>query len=118
MEWFSQAVAVILLIASIISPIVTTLINNKHQLKLKKLEIFEIQKRNVLEEFIACSSKRMTGSFSPSQLSDFYNSLNKLYIYFSNIPETANSLISLSDEKFTNELTNIVVTLGKQIKKV
>lgn len=59
MEFWSWTIAVILGISAIISPIVTALINNKYQLKLKNIEVYELAKRTALEDFIknACNYK-------------------------------------------------------------
>ena len=57
MEFWSWTIAVILGLSAIISPIATTIINNKHQLKLKNIEIYQLAKRTALENFIknACN---------------------------------------------------------------
>ena len=48
MEWFSWVVAIILLISSVISPWLVNKENNKHQLELKKLDMYENAKRKIL----------------------------------------------------------------------
>lgn len=116
MEWFSYVIAIGIGLAAVISPIVTALINNKHQLKLKNLEIYELAKRNALENFIKCAS-RCFDSRSLGNLYDYYNSLNNLYIYFSDIPSEVSNLENLNGSKFTNELNNIVIKLSSQIQK-
>ena len=55
MEWFSWVVAIILLISSVISPWLVNKENNKHQLELKKLDMYENAKRKALSEFIEYS---------------------------------------------------------------
>lgn len=116
MEWFSYAVAVILLISSIVSPITTTIINNIHQTNIKKLEMYELSKRNALEDFVKCASKCFDAP-SLGYLYDYYNSLNNLYIYFSDVPPETNNLISLKGTSFNQQLTSIVVKLSSEIKK-
>ena len=56
-------ISVILGVAAIISPVLTTLLNNHHQLKLKKLELKQkeyeqtiLYKRNIFENFLTALS--------------------------------------------------------------
>ena len=41
MEWYSYVIAIVLGISVVISPIATAIINNSHQIKLKKIKIYE-----------------------------------------------------------------------------
>lgn len=116
MEWFSWLIAISIGLAAVISPIATAIINNKHQLELKKLEIYELAKRNALENFIK-SASRCFDSRTLGNLYDYYNSLNNLYIYFTNIPSEISNLENCSGSKFTKELNNIVIKLSSQIQK-
>ncbi len=57
-------VSVIIALCAIISPILTSLINNRHQRQLKKLEIKEqryqetvIYKKNIFEKYLKCASR-------------------------------------------------------------
>ena len=124
MEWYSWAVAVILLISSVISPIVTAIINNKHQLNLKKLDMYEQQKIKVLSNFIDSTEKYIcNGNIIPIEISsNFHSSVNQLYIYF-NIDNYL-TFLNLEDlirkgnkSKSNYELSNVVQSLSKQIKK-
>lgn len=117
MEWFSYAVAVILLISSVISPWLVNKENNKHQLKLKKLDMYEECKRKSLEKFIS-ASLNLHENYSLGALEEYYKSINFLYIYFKTVPSNINILNSLkgSPELF-NELTKIVQVLSEQIEK-
>lgn len=115
MEFWSWTIAVILGLSSIVSPIATALINNKHQLKLKNIEVYELSKRNALENFIksACDYKN---SSSIASFEAFNTSKEFLYIYFKNVPDSIDKLNKASANYF-NDLTNIVVTLSEQITK-
>lgn len=115
MEWFSYTVAVILLISSVISPWLVTRENNKQQLRLRKLDLFEISKRKALENFINCASKYIN-SFSSKEHEEYISALNSLYVYFDNVPEEIQNLTS-NVKQFPSELTNIVQDLSKQIVK-
>ncbi len=116
MEWFSWVVAIGLGLSAVISPIATAVINNRHQLSIKKLEMYELAKRDALEKFIKYATRCFNGK-SNSDLYAYYDSVNNLYIYFSNVPKNINNLEHLLGNDFTSELSNIVQDLSKQIKK-
>ncbi len=122
MEWFSWVVAVILLISSVISPWLVNKENNKHQLSLKKLDIYEKEKRKALTEFIECSEDYLLNSIYVEQTVKYYSSVNKLFIYFSNINPTnfsnfENAVKSNNITSASTELSIIVQMLSEQIKK-
>ena len=117
MEWFSYAVAVILFLSSIISPWLITKENNKQQLKLRKLDLFENSKRKALENFINCASKNFNSTMSPREKEEYISALNTLYIYFDDIPQSINTLLHRNHTDFSNELANIVQVLSRQITK-
>lgn len=123
MEWFSYVVAIILLISSIVSPWLVNKENNKHQLTLKKLDIYEEAKRKALSEFIECAQDYLLNPHYVEQSVKYYASLDKLFIYFSNInldtfiPFDVASKDTDNISKATIELTKIVQALSKQIQK-
>ena len=116
MEWFSYAVAVILFLSSVISPIATTLINNYYQAKSKNIKIYQLAKRKALEQYVKYASKCYNNS-SDENVSNYIEALNNLYIYFKDVPDKTNSLIYQKDADFTYLLTSIVQVLSKQISK-
>lgn len=115
-EQISYIVAVVIGISAILSPIVTAFINNCYQIKIKKIDMYELSKRNALENFIKCASRCSDGP-SPKDKYDFFDSLNTLYIYFNNVPDTINTLFCNHGADFNRQLTNIVQVLSKQIRK-
>lgn len=123
MEWFSYTVAVILFISSIVSPIITTLINNYHQLKIKKLNMYEKAKRDALSNFVESAQDYLLNFHSVEQSIKYYSSINKLFIYFSDIdlstfiPFEIASKESENYNKATYELSKIVQLLSEQIMK-
>lgn len=122
MEWYSYVVAVILLISSVFSPWLVNRENNKHQLKLKKLDLYEASKRQALADFIDSAEDYLLNIHIVEQNIKYYASLNKLFIYFSNI----NAKMFVDFEKYaklnkfteaTISLTSIVQVLSKEIAK-
>lgn len=121
MEFWSWVIAVILGLSAIISPIVTAIINNYYQNKRENIKNYELAKRQALTNFI-----KITNNYQLNKSIDFsskyYSALNTLYIYF-DIPKSSifyNLEDALRNQDIiasNHELTNIVVTLSKQIKK-
>lgn len=117
MEWFSYTVAVILFISSVISPWLVNKENNKHQLNLKKLDMYEECKRKSLENFIS-ASVNLHENYSLGGLEGYQKSINLLYVYFETVPSDFDTLSSLKGSpEFFKELTRIVQVLSKQISK-
>ena len=117
MEWFSYVIAVGVGLSAVLSPWFVTKTNNKHQLSLKKLDMYENAKRKALHDFISASTNLHCNN-SLGGTDEFFRSVNCLYIYFKNIPSNITSIESIRNEpKFFNELTNIVQKLSQQITK-
>lgn len=128
-EWFSYAVAVILFLSSIISPWLINKSNNKHQLRLKKLEMYETAKRNSLIEFIKCAQLVAYNPTNPEIVLKYQTAFNSLFVYFPNIKldiiypfeeyraKLANNDNAEDYQFASHTLTNIVQELSKQIDK-
>ena len=129
MEWYSYVIAIVLGISAVISPLATAIVNNSHQIKLKKIEIYEKDKKDALSDFIRSSQLLIYSPNDEGYLEKHLESFNKLLIYFKNISPTSNTkFIELINEvknrdcqenvlKATLELTNIVQDLSKEITK-
>lgn len=117
MEWFSWVVAVILLISSVISPWLVNKENNKHQLSLKKLDMYEEAKRKALENFINATINIHFNN-TLGAIDNYQKSVSCLYIYFKDVPLDVISIPSSANSpELFNELTKIVQMLSKQIAK-
>ena len=129
MEWFSYAVAVILLVASIIFPIITTHMNSKHQKELKKIDIYENAKKEALSNFIDSAQVLNYNPTDSDAMYEYCIAFDKLFIYFSDISldtvkelELARKEVAKNDtqenfKRANRELTKIVQVLSKQIVK-
>ena len=120
-EWFSYAVAIILLLSSIISPIITAIINNRHELKLKELDMFNKSKRVALNDFINCASN-LIKTRSEADICEYFKALNKLYIFFDGkelweFQVFPNHIKDIDNFKAYCNFTSIVEKLTKQILK-
>lgn len=121
---FSCIISVVIGVIAFISPIVTAIINNYHQTKIKKLDMYEIEKRNALSNFIkACENFILEGEYVNNKLwSAYYSSIHQLYIYFV-IPDDSmflqleNVIKRQNIFESNHKLTKVVVTLSKQISK-
>lgn len=120
-EWFSYAVAIILLLSSIISPIITAIINNRHELKLKKLDMFNEAKRTALNNFINCGSDFIM-TRNAADFCEYYKALSKLYIFFDSkdlweFQVFPNHIKDIDNFKAYCNFTSIVEKLAEQILK-
>lgn len=117
MEWFSYVIAICIGFSAILSPWFVAKENNKHQLRLKKIENYELSKRKALETYIKCATC-CCDSFAPGEKSSYYNSVYDLYVYFSDVPSEVDCLLDFSGTNdFNEQLQNIVQALSKQIYK-
>lgn len=116
-NWVMAIVAII----AIVSPIITAIINNLYQSWLRKIELYEIAKRQAFIEYIS-ASVNVVASKTPENEIAFYKSLNSLYAYFPNIaelkPEALIKPICYSDLIDYNHYSQeLIVFLSKQIRK-
>ena len=81
MNWnWSIVIAAIALVVSVLSPIFTAILNNRYQLKLKRIE-FNLQHRaEVIEGYIRTAGKA-TKSPTYENISDFGKYANEIYLY-------------------------------------
>lgn len=121
MEFWSWTIAVILGLSAIISPIVTSVINNRYQNKRENIKNYELSKRQALTDFIKATTDYQRHN-TINVVSSYYSTLNTLYVYFDILkPSLFYNLEDCLQKRdiisSNHELTNIVVTLSKQIKK-
>lgn len=125
----SLTITGIIALCAIVSPIVTALISNCHQTKLKKLDMYEEAKRKSLSDFIDSAQATIFNSDDADVLLEYTSNFDKLFIYFSDFSlETikpfedarVNLVKNSSAENLqiaNRELSRIVFNLSKQIKK-
>lgn len=117
MQFWSWTIAVILGLSAIVSPIVTAIINNCHQTKIKKIEIYELSKQNSLTKFINDFSLYFSNPSDSTIRNNALSSMHSLLIYF-DIEDTLQLKILESFNQQKNKLLNeVIIELSKQIKK-
>lgn len=122
MEWFSWVIAIGVGLSAVISPSITAFINNKHQLKIRNIEIYELSKRKALENYITASFNLSANKTADTE-ANFFIALNNLYLYF---PEIDNiSYDDLSSFPYVSSIDEssylfqkVIKNLSKQIKKI
>lgn len=124
-----DVIMAIIAFVAIVSPIVTAVINNCHQTKIKKLDMYEEAKRNALSNFINSAQATIFNSEDPEIMLQYSSNFDKLFIYFSKISldtikpfDSARVEVNKNNtpenfKKANNELSKIVITLAKQINK-
>lgn len=121
-------IAIIAFVA-IISPVLTSIIDNIVKYKIKKLDMYEDAKRNALCNFINSAQSAILNSEDSEIVLNYICSYDQLFIYFSELTIDDIKPLDLSrteannnysDEKFrkaNTELTKLVEKLSKQIAK-
>ena len=107
LEKYSYAITIILLLSSIIYPIITAILNNRHNIKIKQIEIFEKDKKEALLDFIEKANLLLLSiDTEPKNTyktlktqNDYCISMEKLPLYFSNFP-----IDLINVEKFSKQI--------------
>lgn len=115
-------ITAIIALTALISPIITAVINNKHDLKKRKMDIYYSQQCEALDEFIK-ATLNYYGDSNWGQMSKYTTALNNLYIYFNNLDSSLFSKLNDCREKkelikYKATLNLIVKNLSKQISKI
>lgn len=99
-------ISVILAICAIISPVITTLLNNKHQLKLKKLDIKQVNyetsilyKRKIFEDYLRYTGQYI--NFTNGETSKLYG--NIYYLAYMYSPSDIREGMSVIDRAMSRE---------------
>lgn len=117
-NWIMAIVAIV----AVVSPTISTYLNNKHQLKIEKLKLFEKCKYDAIENFTKSVESYYYYRTSGQRIIDFESSIADLYIYFS-IPnyslfDKLKECINENNyEKTQFALSEIVGYLSQQINK-
>ena len=118
----SNVIMAIIAVSAVISPTISTYLNNRHQLKIEKLKLFEKCKYDAIENFTkSVEFYYYQRTFNERKI-NFESSIANLYIYFS-IPnyslfDELKKCINKNDYAKTQfALSEIVRYLSQQINK-
>lgn len=120
---FTVTFSVLLALSTVLANVVSTLLNNKHQIKIKKLEMYELQKREVLQNFINSTIECYKNNNDWRQNKEFMKYLFTMQLYFksanSEFIQTLNSLMDdvLDKSDFNIQFAKIISKLSKEIQK-
>lgn len=109
-------ITAIIAVASFMSPVIVTLLNNRHNYKVKKLEIDSKVKQDVLSQFSLTVTKEFKNKLVHD---DFQQSLNLLYVYFDVDDDLINKITTTNYQdlhQFQKDVTKLMISLSKQIK--
>lgn len=106
-------------LASIIVPLISTYINNKHQLKLKNMEFIELDKIDAIKSFVDIAYK-YTENFDEKYQQSFYLSFNNLLLYMDEhsyklLYELHDAASSYKRKDCSKALTPLIKDLSKYI---
>lgn len=110
---FTITISVIFALVALLSPIITALINNHHQLKMKRLEIQYQQKLKAVEKYLNSVGKYIVYDSVANQ-SDYIESKGLIYFHMN---RSAWHLIDELDKAITARDTNKVNELLPRVCK-
>lgn len=77
-NWIMAIIAIV----AVVSPTISTWLNNKYQLKIEKLKLFEKCKYDAIENFTKATEFYYYHRTSSERIINFESSIANLYIYF------------------------------------
>lgn len=80
MDTWSAIITISALAIPTIATIITTAINNKHQMRIKRIEDFEKQKVLAIQEYIKSVSS-LINNVNDESIKKYYSSLANVYLY-------------------------------------
>ena len=114
--------SIIIVTITTLSPIAVAFLNNRHQFKIKKLELFELEKRNSLKNFIDTSIECFNQDNWINN-KEFIKALYTLQLYFKSadvklIDKINKVIISNPDkDKFKMSFVSVISVLAKEVQK-
>lgn len=114
--------SIIIIFVTAISPIIVTILNNRHQLKIKNLEFSLSLKQKAIEDFIE-ATMNCVGDYKTKV--QFYKCLNKIAIYSdiesSKLLGKIKSLVEqeqINIKELNSALLDFILFLNKTVPKV
>lgn len=120
---FTVTFSVLLALSTVLANVVSTLLNNNYQIKIKKLEMYELQKREVLQNFINSTIECYKNNNDWRQNKEFMKYLFTMQLYFksanSKFIQALNSLMDseLDKSDFDLQFAKVISKLSEEIQK-
>jgi len=109
-------IAIITACATTIPNIVIAIINNKHFLKIKRIENYNEARQKVIFEFLENVGGCCGSAITMHQKQEYQKSLNKLLLYFPNI--NSSTLDKIYNSLFDSNISNKTAVLTPLIKEL
>ena len=107
-------ISVILALAAIISPIIVSAMNNRSQLKIKKMENYELAKRNAFEKFAKDIGSYISYHSTANKI-DLGNSLYGLLPYFKIDLYLLNNILDKNPNDISEDVYSILKIIREQL---
>ena len=107
-------ISVIVALSAIISPIIVAFINNNYQLKIKRLESYDIAKRNVFEQFSKAVGTYISYPDTRNKI-DLGNAAYGLLPYFKIDLYLFDNILNKSEKEISDDIYTIIKMLREQL---
>ncbi len=84
-DYWSAIISGIALVAAVVSPVITALVNNKHQLQLKNIEYYSHHRATAIENYIYIVGQICSETVCEPYLSTYGRISKEIYLY---LPQT------------------------------
>lgn len=127
-SYWSTIISAITLIVAIVSPVLVTILNNRHNTKLKNLELkyekyisYYQKQETVFNKFINYASKRLEANYQSERV-EYIHCYNELFLYtpekyWKDFEELNNLIISREKDDATEKLSSVSKTLGEILRE-
>lgn len=117
-------VAIITALSTTIPQLISNYMNNKHQLKIKKIELFEVAKREAIINFLNsvgnCTDNGI--GINTIQSTEYHKCLNVLMTYFPNLNQQninkLNESIYNDNDDIQKAIYPIILELSKSLSEI
>ena len=73
-------VAMVAAISAILAPILTALLNNRHQYKIRKLELLQAERIKAIQDFLSACSNYITSYTKPTK-DEYYRRYGEIFLH-------------------------------------
>lgn len=112
--------AIVAAVAAVIAPVITTWLNNRHQYKIRKLELMHVEKIKAIQEYTqACSNFLIDGRSNAQR--DYYKCYGNIFLYadkkhWPKIKKLHSAIVDGNSSAASNLLDEVCQDLSSEIK--